>query len=77
MNKMTGKTWVNVAVFEESNEAQVLEAFFKNKGIETRTYNDKLVFSYDEINGINVVNRIAPAEAQPNSVAATAPMTGY
>jgi len=30
---------------------------------------DKLVFSYDEINGINVVNRIAPVETQPNSVA--------
>ena len=38
--------------------------------------NDKLVFSYDEINGVNVVNRIAPAEAQTKSVAATAPMTG-
>jgi len=39
--------------------------------------NDKLVFSYDEINGINVVNRIAPAEAQPNSVAnTTTPMVG-
>jgi len=37
--------------------------------------NDKLVLSYDEINGVNVVNRIAPAEAQPNSVAATAPTT--
>jgi Cu/Ag efflux protein CusF len=38
--------------------------------------NDKLVFSYDEINGVNVVNRIAPAmEAQPGSVAATSPMT--
>jgi len=37
--------------------------------------NDKLVFNYDEINGVNVVNRIAPAEAQTNSVAATAPMT--
>ncbi len=33
--------------------------------------NDKLVFSYDEINGVNVVNRIAPAmETQPGSVAA-------
>jgi hypothetical protein len=32
--------------------------------------NDKLVLSYDEINGVNVVNRIALAEAQPNSVAA-------
>jgi len=39
--------------------------------------NDKLVFNYDEINGVNVVNRIAPAEAQTNSVAATAPATGY
>jgi hypothetical protein len=40
--------------------------------------NDKLVFSYDEINGVNVVNRIAPAEVQANSVAATpAPVAGY
>jgi len=38
---------------------------------------DKLVFSYDEINGINVVNRIALAEAWPISVAdITTPMTG-
>jgi Cu/Ag efflux protein CusF len=39
--------------------------------------NDKLTFSYDEINGINVVNRIAPAELQPDSVAATPPPMGY
>ena len=44
--------------------------------------NDRLVFNYDEVNGINVVNRIAPAEARPGSVASTppmspAPMTGY
>jgi hypothetical protein len=43
--------------------------------------NDRLVFSYDEINGVNVVNRIAPAtaEVQPNSVATTvtAPPAGY
>jgi len=39
--------------------------------------NDKLVFSYDEINGVNVVNRIAPAEVQTSSVATTtAPMAG-
>jgi hypothetical protein len=37
---------------------------------------DKLVFSYDEINGVNVANRIAPAEAQTNPVAATAPPAG-
>jgi Cu/Ag efflux protein CusF len=42
--------------------------------------NDKLTFSYDEINGVNVVNRIAPAAATPNSVAGNlpmSPMTGY
>ncbi|MDD5141580.1 MAG: hypothetical protein PHY43_15125 [Verrucomicrobiales bacterium] len=39
--------------------------------------NDRLVFNYDEINGVNVVNRIAPAEAQTSSVAnTTAPMAG-
>ena len=37
---------------------------------------EKLVFTYDEINGINVVNRIAPAEAQANSTTTTAQMTG-
>ncbi len=31
---------------------------------------DKLVFNYDDINGVNVVNRIAPVESQANSVAA-------
>jgi hypothetical protein len=43
MNKMTGKSWVKVAVFEESNEAQVLETFFKGKGIDARTYDDKIL----------------------------------
>ncbi len=35
---------------------------------------EDLVFSYDKINGINVVNRIAPASAQPATVAAAAPV---
>jgi Cu/Ag efflux protein CusF len=40
--------------------------------------NDKLVFSYDEINGVNVVNRIAPVEVQTNSVALVpSATTGY
>ena len=43
MNTMTGKSWDKIAVFEESNEAQVLEAFFRNKGIDARTYNDKIL----------------------------------
>lgn len=39
--------------------------------------NDKLMFSYDEINGVNVVNRIAPADMPPNAVATSSPTTGY
>jgi hypothetical protein len=38
---------------------------------------EKLAFSYDEINGVNVVNRIAPADEQQkeaNPVAATGPV---
>jgi uncharacterized protein DUF5666 len=33
---------------------------------------DQLILSYDDIKGINVVNRIAPTEAQVNPVAGTA-----
>lgn len=39
--------------------------------------NDKLLFSYDEINGVNVVNRIGPANVPVNSVAGNAPAMGY
>jgi len=46
--------------------------------------NDRLAFSYDDINGVNVVNRIepAPAESQTNSMSTTYPVypgypTGY
>jgi len=40
--------------------------------------NDRLVFSYDEINGVNVVNRIAPVEAQTNSIVSVpSATTGY
>jgi len=42
---------------------------------------ERLAFSYDEINGINVANRIAKAPAQEtqpvNSVATTSPMSAY
>lgn len=40
--------------------------------------NERLVFDYDSVNGVNVVNRIAPAEAQPNSMAtSTSSNPGY
>jgi hypothetical protein len=42
-----------------------------------------LVFDYDEINGVNIVNRIAPADGAKNSsyatgsLSASGPTTGY
>jgi predicted RNA-binding protein len=38
---------------------------------------DQLVFTYDEINGVNVVNHIAPAKDTTSAVSRTAPMSGY
>ena len=35
--------WVNVAIFENANDSQMLEMDLKNKGFETRTYIDKLL----------------------------------
>ena len=37
---------------------------------------DRLVFTYDEINGVNVVDRIAPTVEPANTVATTQPQTG-
>ncbi len=34
--------WVNVAVFEKLDDSKVLEAFLKDKGLDARTYDDKL-----------------------------------
>ena len=35
--------WVNVAIFTDANDSQMLEMDLKDKGFETRTYNDKLL----------------------------------
>jgi predicted RNA-binding protein len=38
---------------------------------------DNLIFTYDEIEGVNVVNHIAPVKEGKNSVAVTQPASGY
>jgi hypothetical protein len=43
MNTMAGKSWDNVAIFDEKTGAQALEAVFKSKKIEARTYNDRVL----------------------------------
>jgi hypothetical protein len=37
------QSWVNVALFENVNDGQILETVFRNKGLEARTYNDKFL----------------------------------
>ena len=37
---------------------------------------DKLVFSYNEIDGVNVVNRIAPADTGSQNFVVTEPASG-
>jgi Cu/Ag efflux protein CusF len=38
---------------------------------------DKLIFTFDEIDGVNVVNHIAPVQEGKNAVAVSQPRTGY
>ncbi len=39
--------------------------------------NDALVFNYDEINGVNIVNRITPVEVSTNSIVFSGTQVGY
>ena len=41
MNRMAGKSWVNVGVFVELNEAQILETILVSRGFKARTHFDK------------------------------------
>jgi len=41
--KEKGRPWANVALFENVSDGKMLEMDLKNKGFETRTYNDALL----------------------------------
>jgi hypothetical protein len=43
MSSRNGGPWSDVAIFENPGDGQLLETDLKNKGFETRTYNDKLL----------------------------------
>jgi hypothetical protein len=43
MNRMAGKLWVNVGVFVELNEAQVVETILTSRGFKARTHFDKVL----------------------------------
>jgi len=37
------QSWVDVALFENVNDGKMLESFFRDKGIESRTYDDRVL----------------------------------
>jgi hypothetical protein len=43
MRTHSHKPWVTVATFENFNDGRILETFFRDKEIEARTYNDKVL----------------------------------
>jgi hypothetical protein len=46
MNSHKHQPWVNVAVFEDIKDGRILEGFFRDRGIDSRTYNDKLLQNF-------------------------------
>lgn len=46
MNSRRHYPWVTLAVFENMGDGRVLETFFRDKGIEARTYNDKMLQAF-------------------------------
>lgn len=38
--------WVNVAIFENINDGRILETFLRDRQVEARTYNDKLLQNF-------------------------------
>ena len=46
MHSHKHQPWVSVAVFEGIADGRVLETFFRDRGIDARTYNDKLLQNF-------------------------------
>ncbi|MGH8022572.1 MAG: hypothetical protein ACRED1_03250 [Limisphaerales bacterium] len=43
MSSHKHQPWVSVAVFEKINDGRILETFFRDRDIDSRTYDDKLL----------------------------------
>lgn len=46
MRSQSHQPWANLAVFENIKDGQILEEFLQERGIDARTYNDKLLQSF-------------------------------
>jgi hypothetical protein len=71
------KTTFTSKKFELADNCAIVINGKANGQLSDLKLNDKLLFSYDEINGVNIVSRIGPAEAPADSVAVTPPPMGY
>ena len=46
MNSHKYQPWITVAVFEDTKDGRILETFFRDRDIEARTYNDRLLQNF-------------------------------
>ena len=58
MNSWRNSPWVNVAVFENISDGRILETFLRDKGIDVRTYDDKLLQNFLFLCPPHVTHRI-------------------
>jgi hypothetical protein len=63
--------------FVVANNCSIILDGHPNARLNDLKPDDKLTFSYDEINGVNVLNRIGTPSASPDNVVSTVPPTGY
>lgn len=69
MNPSLGhQAWLDVAVFEGLDAGKVLEAFLKDKGLESRTYDDKLFRYFLFLRPPRVTYRVQVRERQFDGV---------
>jgi Cu/Ag efflux protein CusF len=62
---LKAKAFLNGKKFNVANDCSIMINGKPDAKLSDLKLGDKLVFSYDDVNGVNIVNRIATAEAVP------------
>jgi Cu/Ag efflux protein CusF len=69
---LKAKEFLSAKTFQVGDDCKIVIAGQPNGKLSDLKLGDKLVFSYDDVSGVNVVNRIAPAEPGSEPPATTA-----
>jgi Cu/Ag efflux protein CusF len=62
---LKAKAFLNGKKFNVANDCSIVISGRPDARLSDLKLGDKLVFSYDDVNGVNIVNRIATAESTP------------